>query len=177
MSSTAKASITPCTFSHRRLYQPGVGNKERAIYELKNCYINSDTFIMASSTDIETSIFHLVAILMDPIEFVEIVEPEVTYQDSETVAYSRTDDGEPQMTVTINNNEVSPVFIVPYYSLIIPDGYVINYEIDFGECEELEDYVSVENEVNPEDREQTFWTISFDLSNIYEFESLSCTMG
>ena len=32
---------------------------------------------------------------MDPIEFVEIVEPEVTYQEAETVTYERTDDDEP----------------------------------------------------------------------------------
>ena len=74
MSTTAKASITPCSFSHRRLWHPNVDFAERAIYELKNCYINSDTFIMASSTDIAENIFQLVGILMDPIEFVEIVE-------------------------------------------------------------------------------------------------------
>ena len=73
---------------------------------------------------------------MDPIEFVEIVEPEVTYQDSETVTYERTDVGKPYMTVTINNNEVSPAFKVPYYSLIVPHGYVINFDVDFDECEE-----------------------------------------
>ena len=159
MSTTAKASITPCSFSHRRLWQPDVDFAERAIYELKNCYINSDTFIMASSTDIAENWFELVGILMDPIEFVEIVEPEVTYQDSETVTYERTDEGEPYMTVTINNNEVSPAFKVPYYSLIVPHGYVINFDVDYDECEDLEEYVSIETEVNEEDEEQSFKTI------------------
>ena len=74
---------------------------------------------------------------MDPIEFVEIVEPEVTYQEAETVTYERTDDDEPWMTVTINNNEVSPAFKVPYYSLNVPHGYVVNFDVDYGECEAL----------------------------------------
>ena len=44
-------------------------------------------------------------------------------QNAETATYGTTSDGKPSITVTINNNEVSPTFKVPYYDLIIPHGY------------------------------------------------------
>ena len=78
------------------------------------------------------------------------------------------------MTVTINNNEVSPTFSVPYYDLIIPETYTQTFDIDYGECEWLSEYVNIDSEANPGNKEQTFNTFSVDLSNVYEFNQLSC---
>ena len=143
------------------------------MFELKNCYINSDTFIIASSTSIPSNVLHLVGIVMDAIELVQIVEP--SDQNSETATYGTTSDGKPQVTVTINNNEVSPAFKVPFYNLIIPTTYVESIQLGIGDCDELLNYVSVAIEENPDNSEQTFQTVSFDLSGIYEFEKLSCS--
>ena len=62
------------------------------MYELKNCYINSNTFIIASSTPIVTAVFDFVAVVMDAIELVQIVEPS---KNSESVTYSTTSEGKP----------------------------------------------------------------------------------
>ena len=43
---------------------------DRDMYDLKNCYINSNTFIIANSTPVLSHKFHLVGILMDAIELV-----------------------------------------------------------------------------------------------------------
>ena len=147
------------------------------MFELKNCYMNSNTFIMASSTDITDYRFELVGIVMDPIEFVQILEPPVKYYDSEIVSYGTTEDDKPEMTVTINNNEVSPTFVAPNYELIIPHGYTMSFDLDYGECEGLEEYTSVEIFANPDNEEQSFLTFLFDLSNIYEFDVLSCSIS
>ena len=89
LSATAAVGINPCTFSHRRLY---ITNNalERAMFELKNCNINSNTFIIASSTSIPTNYFHLVGVVMDPIELVQIVEPS---ENTETATYGTTSEG------------------------------------------------------------------------------------
>ena len=173
MDSTAAASITPCTFTYRRLYK-GNGVFERGMFELKDCYINSDTFIIASSPSIPNtaSVYQLVGIVMDAIELVQIVQPSV--QNSETATYSTTSDGKPQMTVTINNNEISPTFQVPFYDLNIPQTYTEDFSHETNDCTEIINYISVGSEENPDNSEQTFGTFSFDLSGIFEFQKLSC---
>ena len=64
---------------------------------------------------------------------------------------------------------------MPYYDLKIPHGYVETILIEVGECTELANYVSIATEKNPENDAQTYQTLSFDLSGIYEFEKLSCS--
>ena len=70
MEETEAVGITPCTFTHRNLFTTNWSLMERAMFELKNCYINSNTFIIASSTPIITTEFHFIGVVMDAIELV-----------------------------------------------------------------------------------------------------------
>ena len=91
------------------------------------------------------------------------------YKNSETATYSKTSDGKPSITVTINNNEVSPTFKVPYYDIIVPKGFTETFSIEKSGFEELSSYVSISTEKNPDNTLQSFQTLTFDLVNIYEF--------